>query len=74
MLISVTLLAKYVIIIYALGLAHEKFGIRIRAVSKALQSRNFFLGLVGRTAELFQILIDTLRGCLHYIGATFAPE
>ena len=74
MLISVTLLAKYVIIIYALGSAHEKFGIRIRAVSKALQSQNFFLGWVGRTAELFQILIDNLRGCLHYTGATFAPE
>ena len=74
MLISVRLLAKYIIIIYALGSAHEKFGIRIRAVSKPLHSRNFFLGWVGRTAELFQILIDTLRGCLHYIGATFAPE
>jgi len=37
MLISVRLLAKYVIITlpyYTLGSAHGKFGIRIRAVSK----------------------------------------
>ena len=29
---------------------------------------------MGRTAELFQILIGTLRGCLHDTRGTFAPE
>ena len=38
MLISVKLLTKYVIIIYALGSEHEKFGAWIKAV--ALQRRN----------------------------------
>ena len=34
MLISVKLLTKYVIIIYALGSVHEKFVVRIKAVPK----------------------------------------
>ena len=36
MLISVKQLTKYVIIIYALGSVHEKFGVVIKAVSKFL--------------------------------------
>ena len=36
--ISVKLLTKYIIIIYALGLVHEKFGVRIKATAKLLQS------------------------------------
>ena len=35
MFISVKLLRKYVIIIYALDLVHEKFGIWIKAVPKS---------------------------------------
>ena len=35
MLISVKLLTKYVIIIYALGSVHEKFGVWIKAVPKS---------------------------------------
>ena len=35
MLISVKLLTKYIIIIYALGLAHEKFCVWIEAIPKA---------------------------------------
>ena len=35
MLISVKLLAKYVVIIYALGSVYEKFGVWIKAVPKA---------------------------------------
>ena len=35
MLISVKLLAKYFIIIYALGSVHEKFGVRIKAVPQS---------------------------------------
>ena len=38
------LLTEYVIIIYALGSVHEKFGLRIKAVSKSLQRRNSRLG------------------------------
>ena len=40
MLICVKLLAKYVIIIYALGSVHEKFGVWIKAVPKSLQRQN----------------------------------
>ena len=36
MLISVKQLAKYVIIIYALGSVYEKVGVAIKAVSKFL--------------------------------------
>ena len=36
MLISVKLLTKYAIIIYALGSVHEKFGVWIKAVPKSL--------------------------------------
>ena len=32
--ISIKLLTKYMIIIYALGLVHEKFSVRIKAVPK----------------------------------------
>ena len=40
MLISVKLLTKDVIIIYALGSVHEKFGIWIKAIPKSLQRWN----------------------------------
>ena len=36
MLITVKQLTKYVMIIYALGLVHKKFGVFIKAVSKFL--------------------------------------
>ena len=36
MFISVKQLTKYIIIIYALGLVHEKFGVAIKAISKFL--------------------------------------
>ena len=42
--ILVKLLTKYVIIFYALGLAHEKFGVRIKAVPKSIQSSKSRLG------------------------------
>ena len=58
MLTSVNPLTKYVIIIYALGLAHEKFGVCIKAVPKSLQRRNSRPGLAKRTAEPFQIETD----------------
>ena len=35
MIISVKLLTKYVIIVYALGSMHEKFGVLIKAVPKS---------------------------------------
>ena len=57
MLISVKLLTKYVIIIYALGSVHEKFGDSIKAVPKSFQRRNSWLGQAKRMAELFQIEI-----------------
>ena len=57
MLISVKLLTKYVIIIYALGSVHEKFGVWIKAVPKSLQRRNSRPGRAKRTAEPFQIEI-----------------
>ena len=40
MLISVKLLTKYIMIIYALGSVHEKSGVWIKAVPKTLQRRN----------------------------------
>ena len=40
MLILVKMLAKYFIIIYALGSVHEKFGVWIKAVPKPFQSRS----------------------------------
>lgn len=55
MLIFVKLLEEYITINYALGLAHETFGVWIKAISKSLQSQNSWLGLVGRMAELSQI-------------------
>ena len=55
MLISVKLLAKYVIIIYALGSVHEKVGVWVKAVPKSLQRRNYQTGQAKRTAEPFQI-------------------
>ena len=65
MLISVKLLTKYVIIIYALGSVHEKFGVWIKL--KPFQSRfkgeTPGAGYAERTAEPFQIetafLIDS---------------
>ena len=76
MLISVKLLAKYVIIIYALGSVHEKFGVWIKAVLKSLQKREFPAGpgekncwtvklkqafLTDSDAELFTYLIQCIR-------------
>ena len=58
MLTSVNPLTKYVIIIYALGLVHEKFGVCIKAVPKSLQRRHSRPGLAKRTAEPFQIETD----------------
>ena len=55
MLISVKLLTKYVIIIYALGSVHEKFGVEIKAIPKALQRRNSRPGQAKKTAEPLQI-------------------
>ena len=44
MLPSVKLLTKYVIIVYALGSIHEKFGVLIKAVPKS----KFPAGLGGK--------------------------
>ena len=59
MLTSVNPLTKYVIIIYALGLVHEKFGVCIKAVPKSLQRRHSRPGLAKRTAEPFDFQIET---------------
>ena len=40
MLISVKLLTKYIVKMYALGSVHEKYGVGIIAVPKSLQRRN----------------------------------
>ena len=40
MLISVKLLTKRLIRIYALGSVHEKFGVCIKGVPKSIQRRN----------------------------------
>ena len=68
MVISVKLLTKYVIIIYALGSVHEKFGVWIKAVPKSIESRNSRPGQGGRTAvltdsdaQLFIYLIQCIR-------------
>ena len=53
MLISVKLLTKYLIVIYALGSIHDKFG--VWAVPKSLQRRNSRPGQAWRTAEPLQI-------------------
>lgn len=52
-------MAKKVIIIYALGWAHVKFGVRIKAVrSKVAPKSKFLAGLAaGRTAEPFNFEI-----------------
>ena len=56
MLILAKMLAKYlIIIIYALGSVHEKFGVWIKAVPKSLQRWNSRQGQAKRTAEPFQI-------------------
>ena len=47
MLSSVKLLAKYVIIIYTLGNAHEKFVVWIKTVPKSLQEAKFSARLSG---------------------------
>ena len=52
MLSSVKLPAKYVIIIYTLGNAHEKFVVWIKTVPKSLQEAKFSARL---SAELFQL-------------------
>ena len=51
MLISVKLLKKYVIMIYALGSVPKSSA----PESKSLQMRNFLPGQAKRTAEPFQI-------------------
>ena len=65
MLISVKLLTKYVIIIYALGSVHEKFGVSIKAVPKSFQRRNSWPGQAKRTAEPF--LIDSDAKLFMYL-------
>ena len=44
MVISVKLLTKYVIIIYALGSIHEKFDVRMKAVPKSRPKAKFPAG------------------------------
>ena len=55
MLISVKLLTKYLIKIYALGSVHEKFGVWMKRVPKSIQSRNSQPGSLERTPKPFQI-------------------
>ena len=43
MLILVKLLEKYIIIIYALGSANEKFHVWIKAIPESFQSQNSWL-------------------------------
>ena len=50
MLISVKLLTKYVIVIYALGSVHEKFGVWIKAVPK--RSKGKISGWARRKEQL----------------------
>ena len=45
MLISVELLTKYVVRVYALGSVDEKFGVWIKGVPKSIQIRNAPPGL-----------------------------
>ena len=66
MLTSVNPLTKYVIIIYALGLVHEKFGVWIKAVPKSLQERLSSSKLkqtllIDSDAERFMYLIQGIR-------------
>ena len=42
--VKLKLLEKYIKINYALGSAHEKFGVWIKAISKSLRSQNSWLG------------------------------
>ena len=55
MLISVKMLAKCAIIIYALGSGNKNFDISIKAVPKLPQSGNSQPGKAGRTPEQSQI-------------------
>ena len=48
--LGVKALAKYFIVIYALGLAQEKFGVWIEAVLKSFQRRCSRPGYVRKTA------------------------
>lgn len=50
----VKLLAKYILIIYTLRLAHEKYGIWIKAVPKVLWRQNSLSSKAERMSELFQ--------------------
>ena len=43
MIILVKLLEKYIIIIYALGSANEKFRVWIKAIPESFQSQNSWL-------------------------------
>ena len=58
MIISVKLLSKYVIIIYALESVQEKFGVWIKAVPNVAPKAKFPAGKAKRTAEPFQIDSD----------------
>ena len=53
--------SKYVMTIYAFGLAHEKFGICNKAIPKLFQCRNSQWSQAKRTAEPFQIEIAILN-------------
>ena len=72
MLILAKMLAKYFIIIYALGSVHEKFGVWIKAVPKANPGQTGRKELLSRSklkqaflidsdAELFMYLIQCIR-------------
>ena len=74
MLILVKLLAKYAIIIYALGSVHEKFGVWIKPVPKTFHSGNFRPGEALRTAEPFQIEIGVLVSAREKIGVWTGPK
>ena len=52
MLISAKLLTKNVIIIYALGSVHEKFGVWIKGVTKSLQFKGEIHGQARRKERL----------------------
>ena len=68
MLISDKLLTKYVIITYALGSVHEKFGVRIKAVPKSLQRRKERL---SRSKLKQAVLIDSDAEISMYLNSMY---
>jgi len=59
MLISVKLLTKYVIRIYALGSVREKLGVTIKGVPKSIKSRKLIPGRAKRKERLHHSKIET---------------